>query len=97
MDPSHSDDTEYDNFLRRHTNQNNRRMHVAGWLLSILTVIYSIFTFSITDIFYVIPFVLGFTFAGHFFFEGDSMSCSNPKVSLMCQLRLVKEILTRKR
>ena len=45
---------------------------------------------------YAVPFILVFTFCGHFFCEGDSMSLEDPMGSLRCQFFMFKEILMRR-
>jgi len=39
---------------------------------------------------------LGFTFCGHYFCEGDNMSCGDPIASIKGQFNLFKDMCTRK-
>jgi|688.fasta_scaffold2395173_1 hypothetical protein len=82
--------------MKRHRNRNNRRLHFIGWMLSCLVVLQSIFTFELSNVLWVLPLMLGFTFCGHYFCEGDHMSCTDPIASIKGQYNLFKDICTRK-
>lgn len=78
-------ETERSRFMKRHQNRNNRRLHFIGWLLACLVILQGLFTFELSNMLYAIPLVLAFTFCGHYFCEGDHMSCKDPMASLKGQ------------
>lgn len=80
--------------MKRHKNRNNRRLHFIGWLLAVLVILQSVFTFDLGGILYAIPLVLGFTFAGHHFCEEEPMSFADPVESLKCHLGLCRAIVS---
>ena len=82
--------------MKRHTNKNNRRLHLAAAVVAILVIIQAILTFSFFDLIYAVILYLGLVFAGHYFCEGDRPSFSNPVESFKCQIRMYKEIASRK-
>lgn len=89
-------ETEQSRFMKRHRNRNNRRLHFIGWLLACLVVIQGVFTLELLHVLWAIPLILVFTFCGHYFCEGDHMSCADPKGSLQWQFAMFKDIITRK-
>jgi hypothetical protein len=50
----------------------------------------------LSNVLWVLPLMLGFTFCGHYFCEGDHMSCTDPIASIKGQYNLFKDICTRK-
>lgn len=82
-------------WMKRHQNQNNRRLHFIGWLIGLLILVQAIFTFELTNIFYSVLFIVGCSFCGHYFCEGNAMDFSDPKASAKCHLRLCEMIVKR--
>ena len=86
-------DSPFETWVKRHQNQNNRRLHFIGWLIALLIVIQALFTFEIGNIFYAGLFIMGFTFCGHYFCEGDQMNLADPSCSLKCHLKFCEMIV----
>ena len=82
--------------MRRHTNKNNRRFHFAAAVIAIIIVVQSILTLSLFDLIYAVLIYFGLVYAGHHFCQEDKPSFANPMGSLKCQIRMYKEMVTRK-
>ena len=82
--------------MKRHTNKNNRRLHVLAAIIGILVIIQSIFTFDFGSLIYAPILYLVLVFCGHYFCEGDRPELSSPLKSLRCHVRMLKEIANKK-
>lgn len=84
----------YSSFLAAHSNRICRRLHFIGTLLSLILLLYSIFTFNWIG-FIIIPFIAnGFAMVGHFWFEKNKPGVlTSPLYSFVGNLVMFKDII----
>lgn len=88
----------YRHYLSLHQNKTCRRLHLVGWPLGALVLLFIFFypnfwwTFLL-----VIPVGYGFAWIGHFFFEKNRpASWNNPVFAYLAEVRMVWEMCTGK-
>jgi hypothetical protein len=82
--------------MKRHSNKNNRRLHLLGALIAVLIIIQTLFTFDFFNLIYapIIYVICGF--CGHYLCEGSKPDFQNPFRSLKCHAKMIQEIVAKK-
>ena len=87
----------YDYYLLLHRNKINRRLHVAGLMATLATLVYTIVTQKWL-LLLTLPFVVyPFAWIGHLFFEKNTPAAwSKPIWAKVCDWIMLKDIITGK-
>jgi len=84
----------YPFYLSQHGDQTCRRLHFAGTVLVIATLLYILMTGRYVALFLLPVIGYGFAWAGHFFFEKNKPATFNyPLYSLMGDFVMFRDIL----
>eukprot|EP01103_Thecamoeba_quadrilineata_P000394 TRINITY_DN10334_c0_g1_i1.p1 TRINITY_DN10334_c0_g1~~TRINITY_DN10334_c0_g1_i1.p1 ORF type:complete len:131 (+),score=28.23 TRINITY_DN10334_c0_g1_i1:37-393(+) len=88
----------YPFYLGEHNHQINRRLHLTGTSIAILTLIYAVLTFNFLLLPLAIVIGYAFSWTGHFFFEKNKPATFKyPIFSLKGDFRMLKEVVTLQR
>jgi hypothetical protein len=85
----------YPFYLSEHNDRTCRRLHFAGTLLAVASLLFFIWTLNWKALLAVILFGYGFAWAGHLFFEKNRPATFHyPLYSLIGDFVMAKDILT---
>jgi len=85
----------YPFYLREHSNEINRRLHIIGTTLVVMLLVWSVLTGHLRNLFYVPLIGYGFAWVGHFFFEKNKPATFKyPLFSLRGDFKMWFEVVT---